>query len=63
MLLPRKTIMCLAAVQLATDRGRVSSSKDINLTINLKLHNQAQYDAAVESLYDPKVADLPSLVY
>ena len=42
------------AVHLAADRGRVSASKEINLTINLKLHNQAQYDAAVEALYDPK---------
>lgn len=44
------------AVQLATDRGRVSSSKAINLTINLKLHNQAEYDKAVEALYDPTSA-------
>jgi subtilase family serine protease len=44
------------AVELAKDGGRVSSSKEINLTINLKLHNQAEYDKAVEALYDPKSA-------
>jgi len=41
-------------VELAADHGRVSSSKEINLTVILKLHNQADYDKAVEALYDPK---------
>lgn len=41
------------AVALATDHGRVSSAKEINLTVVLKLHNQAEYDKAVEALYDP----------
>ena len=42
------------AVDLAVDHGRVSSSKEINLTVVLKLHNEADYDKAVEALYDPK---------
>ena len=42
------------AVEFATDHGRVSSSKEINLTVVLKLHNEADYDKAVEALYDPK---------
>ena len=49
-----KTLSAPRAVSLATDHGAVSSSKDINLTINLKLPNQASYDTAVAALYDPK---------
>ncbi|MFC5864098.1 protease pro-enzyme activation domain-containing protein [Acidicapsa dinghuensis] len=41
------------AVELATDRGRVNPTNEINLTVVLKLHNQAAYDKAVEALYDP----------
>jgi subtilase family serine protease len=42
------------AVGLAADHGRTSSSKEVNLTVVLKLHNQGEYDSAVEALYDPK---------
>lgn len=42
------------AVAFAADHGRVNAAKEINLTIVLKLHNQAAYDRAVEALYDPK---------
>ena len=35
------------AVEFAADHGRVSSSKEINLTVVLKLHNEADYDKAV----------------
>jgi subtilase family serine protease len=42
-----------AAVPAATDRGRVDPSNELNLTVVLKLHNQAEFDSAVEALYDP----------
>jgi subtilase family serine protease len=41
------------AVGLATDLGRVDPTKEINLTVVLKLHNEAEYDKEVEALYDP----------
>jgi subtilase family serine protease len=39
-------------VQLAADQGRVPANKDQNLTVILKMHNQAAYDAAVKALYE-----------
>lgn len=41
------------AVERATDLGPVSPERELNLTVVLKLHNQAAYDKAVEALYDP----------
>jgi subtilase family serine protease len=41
------------AVEFATDLGRLSPDAELNLTVVLKLHNQAEYDQLVESLYDP----------
>jgi subtilase family serine protease len=41
------------AVALANDLGRVEPAKELNLTVVLKLHNSAEYDKAVEALYDP----------
>lgn len=41
------------AVALANDLGRVEPTKELNLTVVLKLHNSAEYDKAVEALYDP----------
>jgi len=41
------------AVALANDLGRVEPSKELNLTVVLQLHNSAEYDKAVEALYDP----------
>jgi subtilase family serine protease len=41
-------------VALGTDLGRVKPGKEINLTVVLQLHNQDDYDKAVEALYDPE---------
>jgi subtilase family serine protease len=38
---------------MANDQGRVEPGKEMNLTVVLKLHNRAEFDKAVESLYDP----------
>ena len=38
---------------IATDRGRVEAGQEINLTLVLKLQNRAEFDRAVENLYDP----------
>lgn len=37
----------------AVDQGRVDPGKEMNLTVVLKLHNRAEFDRAVEDLYDP----------
>jgi len=37
----------------STDQGRVDSSKELNLTVALALHNRAEFDKAVDNLYDP----------
>jgi subtilase family serine protease len=41
------------AVAIAHYEGRVDPVKEMNLTIVLKLHNQADYDKAYDDLYDP----------
>ena len=41
------------AVETATDLGRVNPGKELNLTVVLKLRDEAAYDKAVEALYDP----------
>jgi len=41
------------AVAIAKDLGRVDPSSEINLTVVLKPHNEADYDKAVDALYDP----------
>jgi subtilase family serine protease len=33
--------------------GRVDSAKEMNLTITLKMHNEADFDRAYEEVYDP----------
>jgi subtilase family serine protease len=43
-----------AAVQAATDLGRVNPASELNLSIMLKLHNQDEFDKAVDALYDPE---------
>ncbi|WP_161557178.1 S53 family peptidase [Acidisarcina polymorpha] len=40
-------------VQIAQDQGQVERGKDEKLTVFLKMHNQEEYDKAVEALYDP----------
>ena len=40
-------------VQLAADQGPVAANKGQNLTVLLKLHNQAGLDQAVADIYDP----------
>ena len=40
--------------QIAADRGRVDPNLNQNFTVLLKLHNQADYDAAVAALYNPE---------
>ena len=41
------------AVAIAKDLGRVDPSSEVNLTVVLKPHSEAEYDAAVEALYTP----------
>ena len=41
-------------VEIASDRGRVDPNQEFNLTVVLKLHNEAEFDKVVEDLYDPK---------
>jgi subtilase family serine protease len=41
------------AVALAKDLGRVNPSSQVNLTVVLTPHNEAEYDKAVDTLYDP----------
>jgi subtilase family serine protease len=41
------------AVPFASDLGRVNPNKELNLTVVLKLHNEAEYHQAVEELYNP----------
>jgi subtilase family serine protease len=43
-------------VQLGADRGPVPADEEQNITVVLKLHNQAAFDQAVENLYDPNSA-------
>jgi subtilase family serine protease len=40
--------------QIAADQGRVAVNKPQTLTVLLKLHNQAEFDKAVEDLYNPE---------
>ena len=42
-----------AGLQRAADRGPVAANVDQTLTVVLKLHNRAAFDAAVKELYDP----------
>jgi subtilase family serine protease len=37
----------------ATDQGRANANTEQNLTVVLKLHNRAEFDEAVEKLFDP----------
>ena len=37
----------------AADQGRVNANAELNLTVVLKLHNRAEFDRAVEQLFDP----------
>jgi subtilase family serine protease len=37
----------------ASDLGRVASTQEINVTVQLQLQNKAAFDKAVEALYDP----------
>ena len=46
------------AVQQAVDQGPVSLDDEMNLTIHLKLPNQAAFDKAVERVVQPAVANL-----
>lgn len=41
------------AVAFAKDQGRVNASNEVSLTVVLKPHNEAEYDKAVDALYDP----------
>lgn len=41
------------AIQVAADQGRVNPASELNLTVVLKLHNQAEFDQVVEDLYNP----------
>ncbi|WP_058188144.1 S53 family peptidase [Terracidiphilus gabretensis] len=41
------------AVSLTKDLGHVNPSNQVNLTVVLQPHNEAEYDKAVDALYDP----------
>ncbi|HEX3472500.1 MAG TPA: S53 family peptidase, partial [Silvibacterium sp.] len=41
-------------VEIASDRGRVDPNQELNLTVVLKLHNEAAFNKVVEDLYDPQ---------
>lgn len=45
-----------AGLAAATDLGRVNPNLELNLTVVLALHNRAEFDQAVEELYDPESA-------
>jgi subtilase family serine protease len=49
--LPARNVPSGAA--LGSDLGRVDTSQQVNLTVVLKLHNEAAFDKLVEDLYDP----------
>jgi len=40
-------------VAIAADQGRVDAGKEMNLTVILKMHDQAGFDKVVADLYDP----------
>ncbi len=46
-----------SGLQRAVDQGPVAADTEQTLTLNLKLHNQAGFDAAVKDLYDPESAN------
>ena len=46
-------------VEIASDRGRVDPNQEFNLTVVLKLHNEAEFDTVVEDLYDDSVGTEP----
>jgi subtilase family serine protease len=37
--------------------GRVDAAKEMNLTVELKMHNEAEFDKALEEMYDPASAN------
>jgi subtilase family serine protease len=40
-------------IRQASDLGRVASTQEINTTVQLQLQNKAEFDKAVDALYDP----------
>jgi subtilase family serine protease len=40
-------------IRQASDLGPIDSAKEINITVHLKLRNQAAFDKVVDALYDP----------
>jgi hypothetical protein len=40
-------------IRQASDLGRVDPTKEINITVQLRLQNQAAFDKAVDALYEP----------
>lgn len=46
-----------AGLERAADQGRVAADAGQTLTVFLKLHNEAGFDAAVKDLYDPESAN------
>ena len=45
--------MFLKGSRQASDLGRVASTQEINVTVQLQLQNKAAFDKAVDALYDP----------
>ena len=41
-------------IELAADRGRVDPIQELNLTVVLKMHNEAAFDKVLEDLYNPE---------
>ncbi|MBV9268205.1 MAG: hypothetical protein JO061_18700, partial [Acidobacteriaceae bacterium] len=42
-----------SAVRLGIDQGAADSSDEMNVTVHLKMHDRAAFDAALEQLYNP----------
>ncbi|MFZ0941117.1 MAG: S53 family peptidase [Candidatus Sulfotelmatobacter sp.] len=41
------------SIRQASDLGRIDPAKEINITVQLKMQNQAAFDKELEALYDP----------
>lgn len=41
-------------IEISSDLGRVDPNQELNLTVILKLHNEAEFDKVVQDLYDPE---------
>jgi hypothetical protein len=56
------TINVPEGIRQASDLGRVTSTQEIKVTVQLQLQNQAAFDRAVDAPYDPAASHLSPLV-